>query len=131
MVFVLVQWLYTDDLERCELLLEEMVAAAETGGEDAVDFILAGFADDYRGSEPYTLDRLERYLRRYVAAERVKGITTGDPDPIADGSEIHIPLYRVTVELDDQTGTLLLAITFAKRDGEWKIINVASSRFGR
>jgi hypothetical protein len=127
--YVVVNLLVTTDLERVENEVERAVARAREGGDDAAEAILALLAEDYDGEYPRR--SIERYVRRYVGEKRVRELTTGNYKAVWKGDEIVIPILRLDVQTDDAFGRAILRVTFAERDGAWKVVNVGRWRLER
>lgn len=126
-----IQALVTTDLESVEEEIARLVALANAGGEDAVAGILAALAPDYRGSSPFARSSVERHLRRYLGASKSRDIKTGDPSPIWKGDEIVVPLLSIRATVDGSTRTVILMVTFAQRNGTWKVVDVSRAQWGR
>jgi len=125
-VWLAIDALVTTDAERVETEVERLLELARQGGEDAVAGILDAIADDYRGA--YSRENIERYLRMCLVDDRPEEITTGSPVYIPKGGEILIPLLRVDVRTKRFQGTAVLRVTFAKRDGRFRIVSVENWR---
>lgn len=121
-VWLAIDALITTDAERVEAEVERLLDLARQGGEDAAAGILDAVADDYRGA--YSKETIERYLRMCLVDDRPEEVTTGSPAYIPKGGEVLIPLLRVDVRTKRFEGTALLRVTFAKRDGRFKIVSV-------
>lgn len=122
-------WLAIDaavktDAERVEDEVARLVDVARQGGEDAAREILAALADDYRGSGSYSRERIEGYLKLYIAEGRPEEITTGGYKALPKGDGILVPLLRIDVRTKRYQGTAFLRVTFAERDGRFRIVNV-------
>lgn len=130
-IWFVIDWMFTSDQERVEQKLRHLIERAEQGGEDAVDEILAAFAADYEGEGSFTLERIERELRRHVAPGRVRSIVSGDFKTIWLGGEIHVPILRLTVQTEDAGGTMLLEVRFAEEEDDWRIVRVSRWKTGR
>jgi hypothetical protein len=136
LLLVIGAWLAIDafvvtDLERVEAEVVRLVDLARAGGPEAADEILAALADDYRGDGPYARERVAAYVRQYVAEPRIEELSAGTPQPIWKDDEIVIPLLRLRVRARDLEGNLLLRVTFAERDGRFRIVNAESWRLER
>lgn len=129
--YVAINLIVTTDLERVEEEIGHLVDLANEGGEAAVDGILAALADDYRGTPPFERESVERYLRRYVGDSKSRTITTGNPKPIWKGDEIFVPLLSVRATVDGATRQVILSLTFAERDGRWRIVDISRAEWGR
>lgn len=127
--YVLFNLLVTTDLERVEDEVERALDHARRGGEDAAEAVLSILADDYDGEYPRS--SIERYVRRYVGEKRVRELGTGDYKAVWKGDEIVIPILRLDVETDQGPGRAILRVTFAERDGAWKVVNVGRWRLER
>jgi hypothetical protein len=128
-LYMLVDALIVTDLERVEEEIARLIEVAERGGPEAVDELLAAFADDYRSGWPYDRAAIERYLRTYVATARSRSVDTGSYTAVPAGEEIVVPLLRIDAVFDDARVTTIVRLTFGERDGKWKI--VAVNRPGR
>jgi hypothetical protein len=122
--------LITTDLERVEAEVERLLEVARKGGPEAADEILAAFAEDYRGSGFYARENVERHARRFLAAGRPEEISIGWPKAVPKGEEIQVPILRVDVRTKRDQGTTFVRLTFARRDGRFKIVN-AEQALGR
>ncbi|MFQ5843448.1 MAG: hypothetical protein ACE5JG_00500 [Planctomycetota bacterium] len=120
---LLLDALVVSDEERVEEVTKRLIALADRGGAEAAARIRDAFADDYRGQEPR--ERIDRYLEGYVAAARVVHVGTGGINAFERDGELVVNL-RVSVALTDgQAGTFLLSLTFAERDGAFRIVGVS------
>ncbi len=126
--WVLWHVIVTTDRERVENEVERLVELARKGGQDAADEIMAAFADDYRGS--VDLEWIRRQVQNYVGRKRLRSVEIGSIKTIWKDDEIVIPLLRVTLGFDGLKGMMLLSVTCAERDGEWKIVHVTRTRWG-
>lgn len=129
--YVLINLLVTTEPERVEAQVERLVELARTGGDDAVDEILLAFADDYRGEDYFSLPRIEGYLRQYVGHRRIRSLETGGYTALWKDDEILVPILALYAKTDSVELRPVLRVTFASRDGEWKIVNVANMRLER
>jgi hypothetical protein len=127
--YVVINLLVTTDLERVESEVEQAVVRAREGGDDAAEAILDLLAEDYDGEYPRR--SIENYVRRYVGEKRVRELTTGDYKAVWKGDEIVIPILRLDVKTDRFFGRAILRVTFAERDGAWKVVNVGRWRLER
>jgi len=104
---------------------------AREGGEEAVVEILDAFADDYRGSGYFARKSIERRLRAaLVPAGRLKKLTHGSIDAVVKGQEIMVPTVSIEAEYGGASVRAIFAVTWAKRDGLWKIVDVRRWQFG-
>jgi len=127
--YVVFNLLVTTDLERVENDVERALEHARQGGDDAAEAVLSILADDYDGEYPRR--SIESYVRRYVGQKRVREVTTGGYKAIWKGEEIVIPILRLDVKTDHGLARAILRVTFAERDGEWKVVNVGRWRLER
>jgi hypothetical protein len=128
---VLINLLYTSDRERVEDEMLRLFEVARSGGDDAVLEILDAFASDYRGSGYFSLSSIERHLRKtIVPAGKLKKLTHGSIDAIVKGSEIVIPTVSIKADYGGYPVNGVFAITWAKRAGDWKIVDVRRWQFG-
>ena len=127
--YVLFNLLVTTDLERVEDNVERALEHAREGGDDAAEAVLNILADDYDGEVPRR--SIESYVRRYVGEKRVRELSTGGYKAIWKGEEIVIPILRIDVRTDHWLGRAILRVTFAERDGAWKVVNVGRWRLER
>jgi len=126
------QILFSDDRDAVEDEMERLFELARAGGEDAVEEILEGFADDYRGSGNFALSRIERALRgAVVPAGSLTKLEHGAFDAIVTGQEIEIPIVSVSAESGGRTIRIVLRFVWARRDGTWKIVDVTRWRTRR
>ena len=115
--------LFPSDRDRVEKELKRLVDVVRKGGPDAADEVLDAFADDYRGTMA-----LDDIRGRLIAVRNgVPSLRIGKVKSIWDGDEIVIPLLRVSAK---GYGTGLVTITWAERDGEWKITSFKRARWG-
>ena len=127
---------FTSDLDRVESEMERLIELALKGGDEAADEILDAFAEDYRGTGWFSRKSIEGRLRSVlVPPERLSALTHGDLAPIAIGSEIKIPIVSLRATIGGTEQRVLLAITFAQREGhngeiQWKIVEVTRWRMG-
>ncbi|MCK6460970.1 MAG: hypothetical protein L6Q95_13890 [Planctomycetes bacterium] len=128
-LWLAVDALITTDAERVEAEVERLLDLARQGGEDAAAEILDAVADDYRGA--YSKETIGRYLRMCLVDDRVEELTTGSPAYIPKGGEVLIPLFRLDVRTKRFQGTAILRVTFAKRDGRFRIVSVENWRSER
>jgi hypothetical protein len=128
---ILVNVLHTSDREAVEDEMVRLIGLAREGGEDAVAGILDSFAEDYRGSGYYSRESIERRLRSHlVPAGRLTSLTHGSIDAIVKGSEIMIPTVSLKAEFGGDAMQVVVAVTWAKRGGAWKIVEVQRWKFG-
>jgi hypothetical protein len=127
--YVLYNLLVTTDLERVEAEVERALARAREGGDEAAEALLECLADDYAGEYPRR--SIEIYVRRYVGQKRVRELTTGGYKAVWKGEEIVIPILRLDAETDSGSLRVILRVTFARRDGTWKVVNVGRWRLER
>lgn len=130
-VWLAIDALITTDLERVEQEVLRLVEVARKGGEEAADEFLAAFADDYRGSGLYARDNVARYVHRFLVDDRPEEISIGKPIAVPKGEEIMIPLLRVDARTRRDQGTAFVRLTFAKRDGRFRIVNAEQGGLGR
>lgn len=123
-IWLAIDSLVTTDAERVEDEVARLVDLARQGGEDAAAGILAALAEDYRGSGAYSRERIAGYVQQHVALERAEEITTGKYIAVPAGDAILVPLLRLDVRTRRFQGTALLRVTFAERDGRFRIVNV-------
>lgn len=112
------------DAERVEDEVARLLDVARGGGDDAAAEILGALADDYRGAGAFSRERIDGYVRRYVAGERAEEITTGGYMAVPKGDEILVPILRVHVRTKRFEGDTVVSVWFAKRDGRFRIVNV-------
>lgn len=129
--WVAIQAIVTTDREAVEEEIGRLVEVARSGGDEGVAEILAALAPDYRGSSPFTRESMEANLRRFLAPGRMSDLATGDPSPIWKGEEIFVPLLSVRAKVDGAARTVILAVTFAEREGRWRIVDVSRAEWGR
>lgn len=115
--------LITTDAERVEAEVARLVELAREGGDDAAKEILAALADDYRGDGPFARERIEAYVRTCLVEARPEEIWTGDFITVPKGDEIVIPLLRIHVRTKALEGDTLLKVTFAERNGRFRVVN--------
>jgi hypothetical protein len=127
--YALFNLLVTTDLERVEAEVEQALQHAREGGDEAAEAVLEILADDYDGEYPRR--SIEIYVRRFVGEKRVRKLTTGGYKAIWKGEEIVIPILRLDVETDSGPARAILRVTFAPRDGAWKVVNVGRWRLER
>jgi hypothetical protein len=127
----LVQAIVTTDREAVEAEIARLVALARQGGDDAVLGILDALAPDYRGTHPFTRESIEENLRHYLEPMRLDSLSTGDPSPVWKGEEIFVPILSIQAKADGAAYRVLLSVTFAERDGSWKIVSVSRAELGR
>ena len=130
-VWLAIDALIVTDLERVEAEVERLVELARHGGADAAQEILAALADDYRGDGFYARERIADYVRRFVAEDRAEEISTGGYVAVPKGDEVIVPILRVDVRTKRTEATAVLRVTFAKRDGRFRIVNVEQWRLER
>jgi hypothetical protein len=129
-VWLAIDALITTDAERVEMEVERLLELARQGGEDAAREILDAVAEDYRGA--YSRESIGRYLRMCLVDDRPEEITTGSPAYIPKGGEVLIPLLRVDVRTKKGfQATAILRVTFAKRNGRFRIVSVENWRTER
>ena len=128
---VIINLLYTSDREHVEDEMLRLFEVARRGGDDAVVEIMDAFAPDYRGSGYFSLNSIERRIRQtIVPAGRLKKLTHGSIDAIVKGQEIVIPTVSIQANFGNSPVNGVFAVTWAKREGEWKIVDVQRWRFG-
>ena len=125
-VFYIVDLLTTSDREQVEQDVARLLDLAREGGDEAVDEILAALARDYDGA--VSRKALESYLRRYVGKKQITSLVTGNYKTIWAGDEIYVPLLRITARTAGFTQTVLLTVTYARRDGAWKVVDISRWR---
>ena len=125
-VVFFIDLLTVSDREQVEQDVERLLDLAREGGDEAVDEILAALARDYRGA--VSRKTLEKNLRRYVGKGQITSLVTGGYKTIWDGEEIHVPILRITVKTAGFTQTVLLSVTYARRDGAWKVVDISRWR---
>ncbi len=125
-VVFFIDLLTVSDREQVEQDVERLLDLAREGGDEAVDEILAALAPDYRGALPR--ESIERYLRRYVGKKQITSLVAGNYKTIWAGDEIHVPLLRITAKTAGFTQTLLLTVSYARRDGVWKVVDISQWR---
>jgi hypothetical protein len=123
-IWLAIDALVKTDAERVEDEVARLVDLAREGGEDAAKGILAALADDYRGSGAFSRERIEGYVRQYVLEGRPEEITTGGYKAVPKGDEILVPLLRIDVRTKRFQANALLRVTFAERDGRFRVVNV-------
>lgn len=123
-IWLAVDALHKTDSERVEDEVARLVDVARQGGEDAAREILAALADDYRGSGGFSRERIEGYVRQYVLEGRPEEITTGGYSAVTKGDETLVPLLRIDARTKRYQGSALLRVTFAERDGRFRVVNV-------
>lgn len=132
MAVVSCQLLFHDDLDAVEDQMELLFELARSGGEDGVAAILESFADDYRGSGSYSIENVERTLRRtLVPAGALTELKHGDFEPLVTGAEIEIPIVSIRADLRGQPIRAVLRFAWAKQDDTWKIVDITRWRTGR
>ncbi|MHC4222635.1 MAG: hypothetical protein ACYSX0_13385 [Planctomycetota bacterium] len=112
--------LVTTDRERVEADVLRLVELAKKGGQEAADEIYEALAEDYRGSGYFERERVRRELTKRVGAGRLKSLEVNDFDVVATGEEMEIPWLILFTEY----GNAHLRVTYAKRNDQWKIVNV-------
>lgn len=127
--YALFNLLVTTDRERVEAEVEWAVQQAREGGEEAAEALLEMLADDYEGE--LSRRSIEIYVRRFVGQKRIRELTTGDYKAIWKGEEIVIPILRLDAETDSGPLRTILRVTFAPRDGTWKVVNAGRWRLER
>lgn len=124
-IWLAIDALITTDAERVEAEVARLVELAREGGDDAAKEILGAIADDYRGDGLFARARIEDYVRRLVAEGQAEEIWTGRYDAIPKGDgTILVPLLRIHVRTKDAEGDAILKVTFAERDGRFRVVNV-------
>jgi hypothetical protein len=129
--YVAINALVTTEPERVEAEVERLLGLAREGGEGAVEGILGALAEDYRGSGSFDRARIEFYLKDYLGKGRIKSISTGDYKALWVDEEIVVPILRIIASTDRGETSVILRVTFGKRDGTWKIVDVSQWSFGR
>jgi hypothetical protein len=125
------QAIHVSDLERVEEEMERLFEAARRGGEEAADEIDAAFAGDYRGSGVFELDRVRRRIRSaLVPAGTVTDLKHGDFQPVKKNDEIVVPIVRVQGDVRGRSVGFVVSVTWAKRDGAWRIVDISRWRMG-
>jgi len=128
---VLINLLYTSDREYVEEEMLRLFEVARGGGDEAVAEIMEAFAADYRGTGYFSLKSIERRLRgAIVPAGRLKKLTHGSIDAVVKGQEILIPTVSIQAEFGKNPVNAVFAVSWAKREGEWKIVDVKRWQFG-
>lgn len=128
---VLINLLYTSDRERVEDEMLRLFEVARRGGDDAALEIMDAFAEDYRGTGYFSRTGIERRLRQaIVPVGRLKKLTHGSIDPVVKGQEIIVPTVSVQADYGGNMVSAVFAVTWAKRDGGWKIVDVQRWKFG-
>jgi len=128
---VAINLIFTSDRERVEDEMLRLFEVAREGGEDAVVEILDAFAEDYRGTGYYSLPTIERRLRMVlVPAGRLKELKHGSIDAVVKGSEIVIPTVSIEAEFGRDRMRVIVAVTWAQRGGDWKIVDIQRWKFG-
>jgi hypothetical protein len=128
--WVAINALVTTEPERVEAEVERLLDLAREGGEGAADEILGALAEDYHGD--YPRERIESYLDSYVGQARIRRLTTGNYKAVWKSDEIIVPILRIDAETHDgRAARTILRVTFAERDGEWKVVNVGRWRLER
>jgi len=131
LALVAYQWIHVSELDEVEAEMERLFEIAERGGEDAADSILAAFADDYRGAGPFSIDRVRRYVRSaLVPAGTTTDLKHGDFQPVKRDAEIVVPIVRIQGEVRGRTTNVVVSVTWARRDGAWKIVDVSRWQMG-
>lgn len=126
-VAVIATQLFPSDRKRVEQEVERLADLARTGGPDAVEAILDILADDYRGSIPRK--DIETYIRRRLEESGIGSLSLGNFKTMWKGDEILIPILAVRAE--GWPMPLLLTVTFADREGRWKVTSCSRTRWGR
>jgi hypothetical protein len=129
-LYVAIDALIETDAERVEAEVERLVEVARKGGDEAIAGILDAIADDYRGSGLYERERVVGYVRHYLA-EPPEELTTGKVVALDKGDEILIPLLTIHARTRRLGGSKPLRVTFAERDGRFKLVNVEDFSPGR
>ena len=130
-IYVAVNAIITTEPERVEAEVERLLEVARRGGDEAVEEILLAFADDYRGEGTFSMTRIESGLRQWVAKGRITKLTTGNYQALWIGEEIIVPILSIQATTRHGAFNPILRVTFAPRDGEWRIVNVGRVRFER
>lgn len=129
--FVAFQFIHTSELERVEEEMERLFDLAAEGGEDAADEILDAFAEDYRGTGPFKLTSVQRTIRSaLVPAGTAKDLKRGGFQPVKKGEEILVPIVRVSGEVRGNSLSFIVSVMWARREGEWKIVQITRWRPG-
>lgn len=130
-VYFAIDALIVTDAERVEEEVARLVEVARRGGDEAIGEILAAFADDYRGGGYYSRERIEGYVRTYLATPPEE-LTTGKIVALPKGDEVILPLLTIHARARGMAiPPRPLRVTFAKRDGRFRIVNVEDWGPGR
>jgi hypothetical protein len=130
-IWFLVDALIVTDAERVEDEVARLVDLARTGGPEAAEEILAALADDYRGDGPFSRERIEGSVRRYVAEERLDQLLTGGYTAVPMGDEVVVPILSLRARLKGAEARVVLRVHFAERDGRFRITDVQQWRLER
>ena len=125
---VIAAQLFPSDRKRVEQEVERLADLARRGGPDAAEEILALLADDYRG--PIPRRDIEKQVRARLEESGVGSLRLGDFKTVWKGDrEILIPI--LALRADGWPGPVILTVTFADRDGRWRITSCGRTRWGR
>jgi hypothetical protein len=119
------------DRERVEEEVARLVDLAREGGPEAAEEILAALAGDYRGEGPFARERIEGHVRRQVGERRIERLLTGSYQAVPMGDDLVVPILRLQAKTRDFEANPVLRVTFAERDGRFRIVNVEQWRFER
>jgi len=123
-VWLAIDALIVTDAERVEAEVERLVDLARQGGEEAAQEILAALADDYRGTGFYSRANIESRVRRHLVEERPEELSTGKIVAVPKGEEVVVPLLTIHVRTRREEVSRPFRVTFAERDGRFRIVNV-------
>jgi len=129
MIFLTIQWLWKDDTDAVEARIEHLLEVARQGGEGAAAEIIDALADDYDGG--IGRKSIEQWVRNIVGNGKVRTLTTGDYDVVSKADGIVVPIFRIDLETSSRRAAAVFVLTFALRDGDWKVTSVDQWRFGR
>jgi hypothetical protein len=119
------------DAERVEEEVARLIDLARKGGPEAAEEILAALADDYRGEGPFARERVAGHVRRQVGEGRIEQLLTGSYEAVPLGGEYVVPILSLRAKTRDFEVNPILRVTFAERDGRFRIVNVAQWRLER
>ncbi len=130
--YLLIDALVTSDREEVERTVERLLAAARRGGDGAVDEILEALADDYRGEGPFARDAMERRLRTHLGGTaRLTRLGAGGYRAIWKGDGILVPILSIEAAAGGAVQRVVLSVSFAERDGRWRIRDITRVQWGR